>query len=129
MLDFFGANFDYNVLESRSRKGLHSLTPSSVIQHVLRPSHCPSAPASLSRVSPGAFLGPPTQCTRMFQGDVVVTPPPHGFLSLHSGFLVSHEAVVVREAPECNQAGKEGLPLPLESQWEQGQDPEERGLE
>lgn len=96
MLDFFGANFDYNVLESKSRNGLHSLTPSSVIQHVLSPSHCPSAPVSLSRVSPGAFLGPPTQCTRMFQGDVVVTPPPHGFLSLHSGFLVSHEADVVR---------------------------------
>ena len=36
MLACLGANFDYNVLESKSRKGLHSLPPSSIIQYVLR---------------------------------------------------------------------------------------------
>ena len=104
MFACLGAHFDYNVLESKSRKSLHSSPPSSIIQHVLRlsyyPCHSCFPPKGQSRGILGCLQHDVPGCSEeIWLSHLLVDS------SLYiSGWLVSHEAVAVRGAPQWNQA-------------------------
>lgn len=129
MLDFPGANFNYDVFESKSRKGIHSFTHSSVIPHILMAASLPfpPIPVSVSRGQSRGILAPPMRCAEMFKGDAAVWRLLLMDSSLYIRLLQDFSSPRrLMRGPKSNQACKEGLPPSLEGQWEPGQDPEER---